>query len=79
LLDERALPSQDFTNYPAFYVIPREKRPRIMQQGQCGSCVAWTTSTALVSVLLNQHKYNLFTGLHMTHASLKTEVSEKKL
>ena len=67
-LNESALPFKDFTNYPAFYVIPPEKRPRVMNQGQCGSCVAWTTSTALVSVLLNQHKYNLFTALNMVDA-----------
>lgn len=67
--DESGLPFTDFQNYPDFYVIPPEKRPRIMNQGSCGSCVAWASSTALASVVAHQGKYKLFvSGMHMPDA-----------
>ncbi|MFN7947799.1 MAG: C1 family peptidase [Blastocatellia bacterium] len=67
--DESGLPFTDFKNYPDFYVIPPEKRPRIMNQGGCGSCVAWASSTALASVVAVEGKYKLFiSGMHMPDA-----------
>jgi hypothetical protein len=58
--NESGLPFPVDKNYPAFYVIPADKRPRIMNQGSCGSCVAWATTTALASVLARQGKYPTF-------------------
>jgi hypothetical protein len=67
--DERGLPFTDFQNYPDFYVIPPEKRPRIVNQGSCGSCVAWAASTALASVVANEGKYKTFiAAVHMPDA-----------
>ncbi len=67
--DERGLPFTNFTDYPDFYVIPPEKRPLIMNQGSCGSCVAWASSTALASVVAMEGKYKSFLApLHMPDA-----------
>ena len=64
--NESGLPFPVDKNYPDFYIIPLEKRPRITLQGQCGTCVAWATSTALATILANEGKYPLFiSGLHM--------------
>ncbi len=49
-----SLPFPVSKNYPSFYVIPPNKRPKILHQGNCGSCVAWSTMTALASVVANQ-------------------------
>ena len=69
--NEKNLPFTVDKNYPDFYFIPSEKRPRILDQGSCGSCVAWSSSTALASVLANEGKYKtLIPGLHMPNASL---------
>jgi len=49
-----SLPFPVDKNYPAFYVIPIGKRPMILDQGSCGSCVAYATSTALATIVANQ-------------------------
>jgi hypothetical protein len=67
--NESGLPFTTFNDAPDFYFIPADKRPRIMQQGNCGSCVGWATSTALASVLARQGKYPMFIpNLHMPDA-----------
>ncbi len=66
---ESGLPFPVDKNYPDFYFIPSEKRPRVVNQGSCGSCVAWSTSTALASVLAIEGRYKtLIAGLHMPNA-----------
>lgn len=52
--DESALPFKVDQNYPDFFVIPPDKRPPIMDQGSCGSCVAWASSTALATMVANK-------------------------
>lgn len=49
-----SLPFPVDKNYPNFYVIPIGKRPMILNQGSCGSCVAYSTVTALATVVANQ-------------------------
>jgi hypothetical protein len=49
-----SLPFPVDKNYPNFYVIPIGKRPMILNQGGCGSCVAYATSTALATIVANQ-------------------------
>jgi hypothetical protein len=67
--DERGLPFTNFKDYPDFYVIPPDKRPRILNQGSCGSCVAWAASTALASVVAREGKYKAFVpAVHMPDA-----------
>jgi hypothetical protein len=67
--DERGLPFTNFKDYPDFYFIPPDKRPRIMNQGSCGSCVAWAASTALASVVAREGKYKTFIpAFHMPDA-----------
>lgn len=56
--NESGLPFAVDKNYPAFYFIPADKRPRIMNQGSCSSCTAWATTTALASVVARQGKYS---------------------
>lgn len=64
--NERGLPFTVDKGYPDFYIIPLEKRPRIAQQGGCGSCVAWAVSTTLATIMANEGKYPLFvSGMHM--------------
>ena len=64
--NESGLPFSVDKNYPDFYIIPLEKRPRIVSQSNCGSCVAWATSTALATVIANEGKYPLFvSGMHI--------------
>lgn len=58
--DERGLPFTDYGNMPAFYFIPADKRPKILNQGGCGSCVAWSTSTAIASIIARQGNYPTF-------------------
>ncbi|MBS1790226.1 MAG: hypothetical protein JST85_21050 [Acidobacteria bacterium] len=56
--NESGLPFTVDKNYPPFYFIPADKRPRIMNQGSCSSCTAWATTTALASILARQGKYS---------------------
>lgn len=49
-----SLPFPVTKNYPAFFVIPPNKRPQVLHQGNCGSCTAWSTVTALATVVANQ-------------------------
>ena len=56
--NESGLPFPVDKNYPPFYFIPADKRPRIMNQGSCSSCTAWATTNALASVLARQGKYS---------------------
>jgi hypothetical protein len=49
-----SLPFPVTKNYPAFFVIPPDKRPQVLNQGNCGSCTAWSTVTALATVVANQ-------------------------
>jgi len=47
----QALPFAVDKNYPSFYVIAPSKRAQVLNQGSCGSCVAYTTSAALSTVI----------------------------
>lgn len=67
--NESNLPFAVDKNYPDFYFIPPEKRPRVVNQGSCGSCVAWSSSTAMATVLANEGRYKSFiSGLSMPNA-----------
>lgn len=48
------LPFQVDKNYPRFYVIPESRRSPILDQGNCGSCVAYSTTSALYTLLSDQ-------------------------